>query len=85
MFFVHTLALAVSAGLQAGCAVGLDYNRYGNSYKTDLNARREIDVFGGLRRGCQAVTSSAVKRASSGSKESTQVMSTTAATGMTVL
>ncbi len=25
-----------------------DYNRYGNSYETDLNASWEIDVFGGL-------------------------------------
>jgi len=31
-----------------------DYNRYGNSYETDLNASWEIDVFGGLRRGRQA-------------------------------
>lgn len=29
-----------------------DYNRYGNSYETDLNASWEIDVFGRLRRGC---------------------------------
>ena len=28
-----------------------DYNRYGNSYETNLNAIREIDLFGGLRRG----------------------------------
>lgn len=32
-----------------------DYNRYGNSYETDLNASWEIDVFGGLRRGRQAM------------------------------
>jgi NodT family efflux transporter outer membrane factor (OMF) lipoprotein len=31
-----------------------DYNRYGNSYETDLNAGWEIDLFGGLRRGRQA-------------------------------
>lgn len=31
-----------------------DYNRYGNSYETDLNASWEIDVFGGLRRDRQA-------------------------------
>ncbi|MBX9487280.1 efflux transporter outer membrane subunit [Yersinia enterocolitica] len=31
-----------------------DYNRYGHSYETDLNANWEIDVFGGLRRGRQA-------------------------------
>jgi len=31
-----------------------DYNRYGNSYETDLNASWEIDVFGGLRRGREA-------------------------------
>ncbi|WP_413740278.1 efflux transporter outer membrane subunit [Sodalis sp. RH14] len=31
-----------------------DYNRYGNSYETDLNASWEIDIFGGLRRGRQA-------------------------------
>jgi NodT family efflux transporter outer membrane factor (OMF) lipoprotein len=31
-----------------------DYNRYGNSYETDLNASWEIDLFGGLRRGRQA-------------------------------
>lgn len=31
-----------------------DYNRYGNSYETDLNASWEIDLFGGLRRARQA-------------------------------
>ncbi|PWW10657.1 efflux transporter outer membrane subunit [Mangrovibacter plantisponsor] len=31
-----------------------DYNRYGNSYETDLNASWEIDLFGGLRRTRQA-------------------------------
>lgn len=31
-----------------------DYNRYGNSYETDLNASWEIDIFGGLRRERQA-------------------------------
>ncbi|TNL04709.1 RND transporter [Kosakonia cowanii] len=31
-----------------------DYNRYGSSYETDLNAGWEIDLFGGLRRGRQA-------------------------------
>lgn len=30
------------------------YNRYGNSYETDLNASWEIDLFGGLRRSRQA-------------------------------
>jgi NodT family efflux transporter outer membrane factor (OMF) lipoprotein len=31
-----------------------DYNRYGNSYESDLNASWEIDIFGGLRRSRQA-------------------------------
>jgi len=31
-----------------------DYNRYGSSDETNLNASWEIDVFGGLRRGRQA-------------------------------
>ncbi|MGG7447381.1 efflux transporter outer membrane subunit [Kosakonia oryzendophytica] len=31
-----------------------DYNRYGNSYETDLNASWELDLFGGLRRARQA-------------------------------
>ncbi|WP_105635272.1 efflux transporter outer membrane subunit [Cronobacter dublinensis] len=31
-----------------------DFNRYGNSYETDLNAGWEIDLFGGLRRGREA-------------------------------
>ncbi len=31
-----------------------DYNRYGNSYETDLNASWEFDLFGGLRRARQA-------------------------------
>ncbi|QCA06603.1 efflux transporter outer membrane subunit [Pantoea vagans] len=31
-----------------------DFNRYGNSYETDLNASWEIDLFGGLRRGREA-------------------------------
>ncbi|MDU4993497.1 MAG: efflux transporter outer membrane subunit [Klebsiella quasipneumoniae] len=31
-----------------------DYNRYGNSYETNLNASWEIDIFGGLRRERQA-------------------------------
>lgn len=31
-----------------------DYNRYGNSYETDINASWEIDLFGGLRRSRQA-------------------------------
>jgi len=30
------------------------YNRYGNSYETDLNASWDIDLFGGLRRDRQA-------------------------------
>ncbi|MGI8465694.1 efflux transporter outer membrane subunit [Pectobacterium punjabense] len=30
------------------------YNRYGNTYETDLNASWELDIFGGLRRGHQA-------------------------------
>lgn len=32
-----------------------DYNRYGNSYEADLNAGREIDLFGSLHRGREAV------------------------------
>ncbi|UXY09191.1 efflux transporter outer membrane subunit [Kosakonia sp. ML.JS2a] len=31
-----------------------DYNRYGNSYETDLNVSWELDLFGGLRRARQA-------------------------------
>lgn len=31
-----------------------NFNRYGNSYETDLNASWEIDIFGGLRRERQA-------------------------------
>ncbi|WP_028715693.1 efflux transporter outer membrane subunit [Pantoea ananatis] len=31
-----------------------DFNRYGSSYETDLNAGWEIDLFGGLRRGREA-------------------------------
>ncbi|RRZ89341.1 efflux transporter outer membrane subunit [Erwinia sp. 198] len=31
-----------------------DFNRYGNSYETDLNAGWEMDIFGGLRRGREA-------------------------------
>lgn len=30
------------------------YDRYGNSYEVNLEARWEIDIFGGLRRGSEA-------------------------------
>ena len=45
MFPLRTLVMRENTCLLAGCAVGRDYNRYGDSHETDHTASRGIDIF----------------------------------------